>query len=52
MSIERKPLVLEEVAAWVLGLLWIIPLLFAVWAAVHPARIRSAVRARGTAYLR
>ncbi|CAM3831473.1 carbohydrate ABC transporter permease [Parendozoicomonas haliclonae] len=27
----------EKLAAWVLGLLWILPLLFAFWAAFHPA---------------
>jgi len=27
---------LETAAAWTLGLLWIAPLLYAVWAAVHP----------------
>ena len=36
MNSARKPLVLEELGAWLLGLLWVIPLLFAVWAAVHP----------------
>jgi len=41
MSVVRKPLVLEEAAAWVLGLLWVIPLLFAVWAAVHPAEFAA-----------
>lgn len=28
---------LETLAAWVLGLLWLAPLLFAVWTAIHPA---------------
>jgi len=28
---------LETTAAWVLGLLWILPLLYAMWAAFHPA---------------
>ena len=36
MTLARKPLLLEEAAAWLLGLLWIVPLLFAVWAAFHP----------------
>src|SRR5258706_6200855 len=27
---------LETVAAWVLGALWILPLLYAVWTAFHP----------------
>lgn len=29
--------VLDAVAAWVLGLLWILPLAYALWAAFHPA---------------
>lgn len=29
--------VLETVAAWVLGLLWLAPLLYAIWTAFHPA---------------
>ena len=29
--------VLESVAAWLLGLLWILPLAYAVWTAFHPA---------------
>ena len=28
---------LETVGAWLLGLLWILPLLWAVWSAIHPA---------------
>lgn len=28
---------LETVAAWTLGLLWLLPLLFAVWTAFHPS---------------
>ncbi len=27
---------LETVAAWMLGILWAMPLLYAVWAAFHP----------------
>ena len=27
---------LESVAAWVLGILWVAPLLYALWAALHP----------------
>ena len=41
MNLDRKPLVLEEAAAWLLGLLWVIPLLFALWAAVHPTEFAS-----------
>jgi sn-glycerol 3-phosphate transport system permease protein len=29
--------VLETTAAWVLGLLWLLPLIYAVWTAFHPA---------------
>jgi len=28
---------LETVGAWMLGLLWLLPLLYAVWTAIHPA---------------
>ena len=28
---------LETVAAWLLGLLWILPLAYAVWTAFHPS---------------
>jgi sn-glycerol 3-phosphate transport system permease protein len=41
MSTERPAPLLEEAAAWLLGLLWVIPLLFALWAAVHPAEFAS-----------
>ncbi len=33
----RKLPLLETVAAWLLGLLWILPLLYAVWTAFHPS---------------
>jgi sn-glycerol 3-phosphate transport system permease protein len=33
---ERLGVWLETAAAWVLGVIWIAPLLYAVWAAVHP----------------
>jgi sn-glycerol 3-phosphate transport system permease protein len=29
--------VVETIAAWMLGLLWILPLLFAIWTAIHPS---------------
>ena len=29
--------IVETVAAWLLGLLWLLPLLFAVWTAIHPS---------------
>jgi sn-glycerol 3-phosphate transport system permease protein len=28
---------IETAAAWVLGLLWLAPLLYAIWTAFHPA---------------
>jgi sn-glycerol 3-phosphate transport system permease protein len=34
MSLTR---VFETVGAWLLGVLWILPLLYAVWAAIHPS---------------
>jgi sn-glycerol 3-phosphate transport system permease protein len=30
------PRALESIAAWVLGLLWVLPLLYAFWTAFHP----------------
>ena len=32
---------LEALAAWTLGLLWILPLLYAVWTAFHPAEFST-----------
>ncbi|WP_426958944.1 carbohydrate ABC transporter permease [Muricoccus radiodurans] len=32
----RLAIALETAAAWLLGLLWVAPLLYAVWAAIHP----------------
>ena len=32
---------LETVAAWILGFLWILPLLYAVWTAFHPAEFSA-----------
>lgn len=29
--------VLETISAWVLGLLWVLPLVYAIWTAFHPA---------------
>jgi len=29
--------VIETIAAWMLGLLWMLPLLFAIWTAIHPS---------------
>ena len=33
----RRSPVLETLAAWLLGLLWLLPLLYAIWTAFHPA---------------
>jgi sn-glycerol 3-phosphate transport system permease protein len=38
--LDRRSLtgeVLETTAAWMLGLLWLLPLLFAFWTAIHPS---------------
>lgn len=32
---------LETISAWVLGLLWLLPLLYAVWTAFHPAEFAT-----------
>ncbi len=32
---------LETVAAWVLGLLWLLPLVYAIWTAFHPAEFAT-----------
>jgi sn-glycerol 3-phosphate transport system permease protein len=32
---------LETLAAWVLGLLWVLPLLYAIWTAFHPAEFST-----------
>ena len=34
---------LETVAAWLLGVLWVLPLLYAVWTAFHPAAYSTRV---------
>jgi sn-glycerol 3-phosphate transport system permease protein len=33
--LDKRPPVLEAVAAWLLGVLWILPLAYAVWTAFH-----------------
>ena len=33
--------VLETAAAWLLGLLWALPLAYAVWTAFHPAQFST-----------
>ncbi|MDQ3188029.1 MAG: carbohydrate ABC transporter permease [Pseudomonadota bacterium] len=40
---ERRgsALALETFAAWVLGILWVLPLLFAFWTAFHPAEFST-----------
>ena len=32
---------LETVAAWILGFLWVLPLLYAIWTAFHPAEFST-----------
>ena len=34
---SRPPGLLVTLGAWLLGLLWLLPLLYAAWAAIHPA---------------
>jgi sn-glycerol 3-phosphate transport system permease protein len=38
MSIGRA---LETVGAWLLGLLWVLPLAYAVWTAFHPSEFST-----------
>ena len=38
---EGVPLALETLAAWLLGILWVLPLLFAFWTAFHPAEFST-----------
>ena len=35
------PRVLETTGAWLLGLLWLLPLAYAVWTAFHPAEFST-----------
>jgi sn-glycerol 3-phosphate transport system permease protein len=37
----RRSPVLETLAAWLLGFLWLLPLLYAVWTAFHPAEFAT-----------
>src|SRR5690349_24974949 len=34
--VYNEPTLLDTLAAWLLALLWILPLLYAVWTAFHP----------------
>ena len=38
---SRLALSLETVAAWLLGILWLLPLLYAVWTAFHPSEFST-----------
>ncbi len=40
----NEPTWLDTVAAWVLALLWILPLVYAVWTAFHPPRVLDALQ--------
>ena len=40
----NDPTWLDTLAAWLLALLWILPLAYAVWTAFHPAAPLSSVR--------
>ena len=33
--------ILETIAAWVLGILWLLPLVYAIWTAFHPAEFAT-----------
>lgn len=37
-----KTTLLDTVGAWLLGLLWFLPLAYTVWAAFHPSAIPRA----------
>jgi len=39
--VTRAGRALETVAAWLLGVLWILPLAYAVWTAVHPSEFST-----------
>ncbi|HTC12452.1 MAG TPA: carbohydrate ABC transporter permease, partial [Acetobacteraceae bacterium] len=32
---------IEIIGAWLLGVLWILPLLWAIWSAIHPADVQA-----------
>ncbi len=38
---RRSTLALETLAAWALGILWVLPLVFAFWTAFHPAEFST-----------
>jgi sn-glycerol 3-phosphate transport system permease protein len=40
-ALPRLDAAWETVAAWLLGIVWIAPLLYAVWAAVHPSEFTT-----------
>ena len=40
---------LETVGAWLLGILWVLPLLYAFWTAFHPAEFSTRFVAVGAA---
>jgi sn-glycerol 3-phosphate transport system permease protein len=40
-ALPRLDAALQTVAAWLLGIVWIAPLLYAVWAAVHPSEFTT-----------
>jgi len=43
-AIEREGYAkaLETLAAWLLAVVWLLPLLFALWTAFHPSEFRPA----------
>ncbi len=38
---QRAPGIVDTIAAWLLAILWILPLLYAVWTAFHPAEFSA-----------
>ena len=48
----NEPTWLDTLAAWLLALLWILPLVYAVWTAFHPGRVLDALRAARAAHAR
>ena len=43
IALRGAPHALESTGAWLLGLLWILPLVYAFWTAFHPERILDPV---------
>ena len=46
----NEPTWLDTLAAWLLALLWILPLVYAVWTAFHPAEYSTRFALLGAAH--